>query len=186
MNCIFRVTIFLLTSIIPASVLAQAEPDRPGAVSPDDEHDWVQLTSGEWLKGELIGVFNDEVEFDSDILDDLKIDEEDVSRILSPRTLAVRIEGHDLMRGKVRIDEGFVVVVVDGEEEMFPREGLVSLTRSAQRELDRWSGKVSLGTNLRQGNTDLVEYNMIAGLERRTAVSRAFIDYIGNFNKTLR
>ena len=104
MNNILRVIFVSAAVVLPAPVLAQGEQDKPGMVSPDDDYDWVQLISGEWLKGELIGVFNDEVEFDSDILEDLKIDEEDVSRILSPRTLAVRIEGHELMRGKVRVD----------------------------------------------------------------------------------
>jgi len=49
-------------------------------VPPNDGYDWLRLTSGEWLRGELIGVFNDEVEFDSDILDELTIDGEDVDR----------------------------------------------------------------------------------------------------------
>ena len=42
-------------------------------VPPNDGYDWLRLTSGEWLRGELIGVFNDEVEFDSDILDGLLV-----------------------------------------------------------------------------------------------------------------
>ena len=41
---------------------------------PEDGFDWLQLTSGEWLKGELIVFTEDEVEFDSDILDELTID----------------------------------------------------------------------------------------------------------------
>ena len=40
--------------------------EAPVFVPPEDGYDWIQLTSGEWLKGELIGVFDDEVEFDSD------------------------------------------------------------------------------------------------------------------------
>ena len=44
---------------------ATAEADKPEEWTPPppppDEFDWIQLTSGEWLKGELIGLFNDEV-----------------------------------------------------------------------------------------------------------------------------
>jgi hypothetical protein len=35
--------------------------------------DWIQLTSGEWLKGELKVLYNDSLEFDSDELDLLKL-----------------------------------------------------------------------------------------------------------------
>ena len=34
------------------------------------DFDWVQLTSGEWLKGELISMYEDSVEFDSDEFDE--------------------------------------------------------------------------------------------------------------------
>ena len=36
---------------------------------PDDKFDWIQLTSGEWLKGELKFLYDFQVEFDSDKLD---------------------------------------------------------------------------------------------------------------------
>ena len=59
-----------------------------------------------------------------------------------------------------------------------------SITVSAQRERDRWSGDLTLGVNVRQGNADFIEYNMMAGVERRTPRSRAFVDYLGSFNET--
>lgn len=56
------------------------------AVMPDNttwkpivaEFDWVQLTSGEWLKGEIKSMYNESVEFDSDKLNLLRIDLQDV------------------------------------------------------------------------------------------------------------
>ncbi|MGB3648817.1 MAG: hypothetical protein WA992_09825, partial [Desulfobulbales bacterium] len=36
---------------------------------PDDKFDWIQLTNGEWLKGEFKVLYDYEVEFDSDELD---------------------------------------------------------------------------------------------------------------------
>jgi len=155
-----------------------------GFVPPDDGYDWLQLVSGEWLKGELIGVFNDYVEFDSDILDDLIIDPEDVSRFHSPRTFGIRLRGKDPLSGQLRIDEQQVFVISDGEERLFSREQLIAVTASAERERDRWSGDLMLGINVRQGNTDFIEYNMMAGVERRTPRSRVFVDYLGSFNET--
>ena len=43
------------------------------------EFDWVQLTSGEWLKGEVKSMYNENIEFDRDKLDLLTIDLEDIN-----------------------------------------------------------------------------------------------------------
>jgi len=161
-----------------------AAAEVSGFVPPDDGYDWLQLVSGEWLKGELIGVFNDYVEFDSDILDDLIIDREDVSRFYSPRTFGIRLRGQDPVSGELRIDERQVFVIANGEERIYSRDQLITITASAERERDRWSGDLTLGVNVRQGNTDFIEYNMLAGVERRTPRSRAFVDYLGSFNET--
>ena len=161
-----------------------AAADVTEFVPPDDGYDWIQLTSGEWLKGKLIGVFNDEVEFDSDILGDLEIDWYDVEHIYTQHTFGVSIQGHDPLSGKIRIDGQQVVIATAGEELVFPRQQLVGITVSATREIDRWSFDLSLGTNVRQGNAEFVEYNMMAGAERRTPQSRAFVDYLGSFNET--
>ena len=158
--------------------------EAPVFVPPEDGYDWIQLTSGEWLKGELIGVFDDEVEFDSDILDELVLDAEDVNRFYSPRRFGISIQGYELLSGQLRVEEQSIFVTTGGEVQTFKREQLVAITVSTERERDRWSGELTLGMNVRQGNTDLIEYNAIAGLERRTPRSRAFIDYIGSFNET--
>ena len=159
--------------------------DDIGVFEPaDDGYDWVQLTSGEWLKGELTGFFEDEIEFDSEILDDLTIDRDDVGRVFSSRTFSARIVGGAVVTGRVQVNETDVVIETQVGERIFAREELIALTHSAEREIDRWSGEISLGTNIRRGNNDFIEYNTIAGLERRTANSRAFFDYIGTFNET--
>jgi hypothetical protein len=109
---------------------------------------------------------------------------EDVAQFISSRTMGVQIQGEGLVIGEVLINENEVVITAGDHISTFERDLLVSLTRRAERELDRWSGELSFGTNVRRGNNDVVEYNTIAGFERRTAVSRAFVDYIGNFNET--
>lgn len=153
-------------------------------VPPNDGYDWLRLTSGEWLRGELIGAFDDDVEFDSVILDELKIDAEDVDQFHSQRVLGVSMRGYELMTGRVRVDGDDIFVFVDGEWLEFNRDQLIAVTVSAERERDRWSGDVGLGINVRRGNTEFIEYNMIAGVERRTPQSRVFVDYLGNFNET--
>ena len=132
-----------------ASHLAVAD-ETPTFVPPDDGYDWLRLTSGEWLRGELIGVFNDEVEFDSDVLDELTIDGEDVDQFFSPRAFSLSIRGRDLIVGRVSLNGDRVTVAIGDVEQVFSRDELIAIAVSAERERDRWSGDISLGINIRQ------------------------------------
>ena len=177
-----RLLIIVVVGWLGVLIMNAAEASE--FVPPNDGYDWIRLTSGEWLRGELIGVFNDEVEFDSDILDELTIDGEDVDQFYSPRTFGLSIRSRDLVVGRISLNGDRVTVYVGDVEQEFSRDELVAITVSAERERDRWSGDIGLGINIRQGNSEFVEYNMIAGVERRTPRSRTFVDYLGNFNET--
>ena len=91
----------------------------PEFVPPNDGYDWLRLVSGEWLRGELIGVFNDEIEFDSDILDELTLDGEDVDQFYSPRTFGLSIRGREPIVGRVWLDGDRVTVLVSEVEQDF-------------------------------------------------------------------
>jgi hypothetical protein len=106
-------------------------------VPPDDGYDWLRLVSGEWLRGELISVFNDEVEFDSDILDELTLDGEDVDQFYSPRTFSLSIRSQDIVVGRVWLNGDRVKVIVDQVEREFARDELLAITVSAKRERER-------------------------------------------------
>ncbi len=148
------------------------------------EFDWVQLTSGEWLKGEIKSMYNDSLEFDSDKLDLLSIDWEDVKYLKSYRPSNVNIENNEPLTGSLQIS-GDKVTITDGENvQEFDRFDLISLTPSGDRELDLWSIKFTLGLNVRSGNTDQIDYNSKFNAKRRTARSRFILDYIGNISKT--
>jgi len=56
-----------------------------------DKYDWIELTSGEWLKGEFKAMYQKRLEFDSDKLDLLIFDFEDVKQIRTHRLINVSI-----------------------------------------------------------------------------------------------
>lgn len=163
---------------------ASAKVDISEFVPPEDDYDWIQLTSNEWLKGELIGFLDDEIKFDSDVLGELEIDWDDIKNIYSSRRYGISIRGHEELLGEISLDRQQLVILTAGREIRVPREELLAVTASAAREIDRWSGDLNLGVNVRQGNTEFVEYNTIAGAQRRTPRSRTLLDYVGNFNET--
>lgn len=168
-----------------ASEPAGAVPTSPAEfIPPDDGYDWLQLVSGEWLKGELIGLFDGDIEFDSEVLDKLVIDAEDVRDVHSSKRFGISVRGEEILIGTVSMHGDRVIVDTGSQQYQLPRQDLVAMTASAERERDRWSGDINLGVNLRQGNVDRTEYNMVAGLDRRTPNHRLRIDYIGSYNKT--
>lgn len=159
---------------------ASSKPWLPAA----KEFDWVQLTSGEWLKGEIKSMYNDSLEFDSDKLDLLEIDWEDVKYLKSYRPSEVNIEGNEPLRGSLQIS-GDKITVTNGENvQEFKRLDLISLTPSGEREVDFWAISFTLALNVRSGNTDQLDYNARFSAKRRTAKSRFLLDYIGNISKT--
>jgi hypothetical protein len=156
------------------------EPPPP----PPDEFDWIQLKSGEWLKGELKVLYEKELEFDSDELDLLKLDWEDVKQVRGHRIFSVRFEGPITVEGLLQVTEDKVFVTVGEERQEFERSQIVAIAPGEPREINYWSGKLSIGLNLASGNREQTQYTAIADIKRRTSKTRFVTDYLGNFTKT--
>ena len=144
--------------------------------------DWIQLKSGEWLKGELIALYDDKLEFDSDELDNLTFDWDDVRQVRTGRVVQVRFMDRTLT-GRLVIDANTVQVLGDTTQQI-DRAQLVSITPGESKESSYWSGNVTLGFNLREGNSEQVEANSLASVRRRTVKNRIVLDYAGNYNIT--
>ena len=153
---------------------------RPPTPSPK-EFDWIQLKSGEWLKGEITRMRDDELEFDSDELDDLTFDWKDITELHSARSNIFRFEGNLVVSGPVVMRDGVIRISEQGTERDFKRELLVAIVPAAEKEWDRWSGKASLGVTIRSGNTDQLELSTTAWILRETARSRLKFDYNGGY-----
>ena len=150
-------------------------------VPPEDGFDWIQLKSGEWLKGQLKAMQQRQIEFDSEELNDLTFDWKDIRQVRSERTLDLLFVDGRKMSGPVTVTPE--EVAVGGEEpQVFPRDQLQSFTPGGSKEFNYWSGMVSLGLTVRAGNTEQVEYNAQARLQRRTPATRFSLDYIGNIS----
>ena len=160
-------------------------PEQAPEWEPEATHfDWIQLTSGEWLKGELKSMYNKIVEFDSDKLDLLTIDWEDVRYLKTHRDGQVNIAGIAPVSGRLKIAGTTVIVTRNSYTQIFNRDELVSLTPTGEREADLWSIKFTLALNLKAGNTDQVDYTSKLNARRRTAKTRFMLDYVGNISKT--
>jgi len=150
-----------------------------GWVPPSDGFDWIQLKSGEWLKGSIKAMQERRLEFDSDELKLLNFDWKDIRQLRSPRLNEMLLVNHEKLTGPVIITPE-QVTVGGVEPRTFSRGDLQSITPGGSKERNYWSGKASLGLTLHSGNTKSVDYNAQASLQRRTPATRLKLDYIGN------
>jgi putative salt-induced outer membrane protein YdiY len=167
----------------PSSVAGHKQP-HDSFVPPLDEFDWIQLTSGEWLKGKLKALYDRSLEFDSDELDLLTLDWEDVKQIRGYRTFSVRFVGPVTVNGRLRIDEENVFMTIGDETRKFERSQVLAIAPGEPKELNYWTAKVSLGLTLLSGNTDQTQYSAIGDVKRQTSASRLVTNYLGNYSET--
>jgi hypothetical protein len=164
----------------------QKQPFEPPHPSLDD-FDWIQLDSGEWLKGELKVLYDKKLEFDSDELDLLEFDWEDVKYVRSSRIISIRFEGPEgpnTVKGILVVNENKVIVTNGEEIQEFDRSRLVAMAPGAPKEINYWSVKITFGLTLTGGNTEQFQWATIANIKRRTSATRFVIDWLGNFSET--
>lgn len=169
---------------------ALARPDL-GTFSPppDPEFDWIQLDSGEWLKGDLKALYNFQLEFDSDELGLQTFDWEDIRRLRTAGPQELRVENGDglgtpmIVFGVLTVVDGKAYVGEGAEPRVFDRDQIVTIAVGTQRRSDWWSGDILLGINLRQGNSDLADATLAVSVKRQRAVSRLMASYLGNYSR---
>ena len=174
---------FMMMSVATHTVGASESADGVDFEPAPNEYDWIQMVTDEWLKGELITLYDDELTFDSETLGVLSLDWEEIRSFHSHHSYRISIQGLAPLAGQLLIDSGHVRLDIDGKTREFPRQYLVTITPAAYRELDNWRADATFGTNIRQGNAETVEFNLLASIERRTPRSRINVDYLGNFNE---
>ena len=152
----------------------------------DDEFDWMQLYSGEWLKGEIISLQADSLTFDSEEMDELSFDWEDVHFLISPHVNTLVFDDgvtREEVYGVLRITRE-TVTINNNPSTARQRKDLFGIISGEPTELNYWSGKFSVGVTLRGGNTDEVEFNNRMALARITPATRMTLGYQGNYGKT--
>jgi len=143
---VMRVKLFFAVLVLVwAATAAFAKEDAAGWTPPPrtempTEFDWVQLPSGEWLGGEIIVLYEDSLEFDSDEMGITKIDWEDVVELRSVQILKVRSTEGESATGKVLVKDGKVQVIGD-ETVVFEQSEIITITAGVPREINFWSGE---------------------------------------------
>lgn len=165
------------TNVTPATNLTW----RPPGVGLGHS-DWIQLKSGEWLKGRLYYIQRHKVEFDSDELKDLSLDLKDVRQVYPANPMFTKFNYREQMYGTVVISND--MVQVSGPEQVeLPRDQLAGITPGGKREIDFWSGSLSVALSLQSGNSKQANLSTSAELARRTPATTVDLSYLGNYGE---
>jgi hypothetical protein len=98
-----------------------------------EKYDWIQLKSGEWLKGKLEVLYDRKLEFDSDELDDLTFDFEDIKQIRGHSIFSLRFVGPVTVIGYIHVTETKVYVTWGEEKQEFDRNQLIAIAYGAPK-----------------------------------------------------
>ena len=158
------------------TIWSETRPDKVSA-------DWLQLTSGEWLRGRIIVMQKEKLEFDSDELNNLDIDWEKVKYIKSSEPYSLRFDGRAQATGTIEITHDKVNIFTDYDDQTFNRSDLLSIASGHETEISKWTNKITFSFNIRRGNTDQTDFTSKMSAKRRTINSRLLLDYLGNFTE---
>ncbi|MEX0332825.1 MAG: YdiY family protein [Puniceicoccaceae bacterium] len=174
----------LLLTCLPAAGQVFSELFSRSETEEEEKWDWITLDTGETLKGELRVMYDEEVEFDSDHFGIITIDWDDIAEIRTSRPQQVRTNQRTSHVGKL-VMEGDTVRLSLGEQSMELRRGeIVSIAAGQPKESNYWTVKGSAGANVRSGNVEQTDFNVRATVQRRTAVTRFYWDYSGNYSQS--
>ena len=166
---------------VPPFVEAHEQKDWQPIAPYPEKFDWIELTSGEWLKGEFVALYDDSLEFDSDELELLTLDWADVRQVRTARVMQVGLPYKRMAFGRLWI-KGDRVLVIGKEVRELKRSQVVSIASGAPSEFQKWYGKVSIGLTARAGNVDQIDFNNSSVFKRRTAIDRIEFDYLANLS----
>ena len=143
------------------------------------KHDWVQTKSGEWFKGDIKAMYDDELEFDSDEIGLYTFDFEDIVQIKSYHIMSTNIEDLASFSGLLRFKDNNLTIIQGDNSFNFTREQIISFAKGGDLERNYWSGKVTLNLDIRSGNKNQLDYTAQGYVNRRTSDTRLRFDYLG-------
>ncbi len=168
-------------AIDQAEVDAEAGLPAEFTIKFGDSYDWLRLTSGEWLKGEVHWMREKDIEFDSDKLDLLTFSWSKVRQLHSPRINTYVFEGKIDLVGRAVVTNEKVIIETEDGVVSYPRDQLLTILEGAKRERNWWSTKLGVGLSANAGNTNQGQLNLHWDLARTDPRTRSALNYDGTF-----
>ena len=148
-----------------------------------DTFDWVQMVSGEWIKGDIKRMREGTMEFDSDKLGLLKLDFGDIALVHSPQVNTYVFDERISATGPAALTEDLVIVQTDEGTKAFSRSNLEGIVEGF-KEKDWWSMRLRFGLTLNRGNADQLTYDILFNTRREDEITLLDLNYNATFGRT--
>ena len=146
-----------------------------------DGKDWLRLTSGEWLRGNLNWMRDRDFEFDGDKTDLIRKGWSNVDQLHSPQIKTYVFRNRVDAVGPAMITKDEVIVQTDEGVRTFPRSELLSILQGGTRERDWWAFEVGAGFTGAFGNSNQSSLTAKFGLGRHDQRTSTVLLYEGTF-----
>jgi len=161
------------------AIIPDWEPPEPSS----DKWDWIKMNSGEWLKGEIHDLNDDNFNFESDELDDLSLDWGDVAEFRSPRILTYTFEEAGVFTGTAAMKDSVISIRMGDQVHEAPRSDILTFIEGTRREWSYWSFKAGASLIARSGNSEQEDLQANVLVRRRATRLRTDLTYLGNYSQ---
>ncbi|MGB5220806.1 MAG: DUF481 domain-containing protein [Polyangiales bacterium] len=152
--------------------------------------DWVELKTGEWLRGDLHWLrpkgleSGKNVNFYSQKLDAQTLSWGSIAGVYSPKIKSYKLKDKTTVSGKAMITKDLLIVETNDGVVTHPRSELVSISEGPPRERTWWSTMLSLGFSANAGNTSQGSLTTQWRLAREDGHSLEALSYNGTVGYT--
>jgi putative salt-induced outer membrane protein YdiY len=180
-NWVIECTVLLMITI--SSAFAADTLPVPSAWKADiptipNKFDWVLLQKGELLAGDLVAMYQEEIEFDSDEVGLVDIDMDDIRELRTRQKMSVRFKDGIVRDGQLWLTES-TLMFIDVPDKAYPREMVLSISPSKSSEQGLWDGEVGAGFKYKSGNSESLDYTFSAKARYLSAHGRFLFNYRG-------
>ena len=150
-----------------------------------DSDDWIELSTGEWLRGKLHWLrpkgleSGKDINFYSNKLDSLTLSWGSIDGVHSPKIKSYTFKNKVKVSGKAMITKDAVIIENDQGVATYPRAELLSISEGPPRERTWWSTMLSLGFSANAGNTSQGSLTTQWSLMRMDGHTLAGLSYNG-------
>lgn len=144
--------------------------------------DWVQYSSGEWLRGEFKRMRKKRFEMRSTRFDRRTTDWKHVKAFCFPGVTRFILYDHTVLVGHGRLEGGVLTVTSGDVVQRAPRADVWVMLPGARTEINRWRATTSIGLDTYTGNTDQVGLTASASVDREAPITHLQLAYTGTFS----
>ncbi|MEZ9329073.1 hypothetical protein BCT04_05890 [Vibrio breoganii] len=144
--------------------------------------DWLLVHKGELLGGDIIAMYDERVEFDSDEVGVHKVKMKDIKELRTKDIMQLRFLDGTIIEGHIVIDEENVYLM-ELPSVTYPRENMLSISPSEKSGESLWTGELSAGLNFKSGNTESFDYYIAGDLRYLITSGRFNVTYRGVYEE---